>query len=566
MTLTFSAAVVPSIPSAVAQEKELSSAGTGGTGKYLRAFSFSKAKPNADHSSWSSADYSTTCGDARLLISPEWEDLRPLHPWPRKLQSTSHADITVVLASMTSGPSYVADVKHGKLEVRTRPGARKAMFELNLFWSTLTLLPEPPAQYQTGMSKRDIEESSIGYLSIRHNSSGWLFTYQKSQQTALLSALAKEGCLCPQFQHALQIGEQLAAGSCGVVRIATVTSNPNRRLAVKEFHKEKEAERECRQEVEMLWLAGSHPCILNFHGAFIQRNKWCMVMDVYECGDIWHYSVGQRGLQEKHALLILHCVLSALSHLHKLQIFHRDVKPENVLLSDHGRAVLADFSIATLITDKAAMRQPRFTMVYASPEMLEGTVKDYAGDVYGAGATFYFMVSLQAPFLRNKTERIDVGQETTPGIDFTNNPRLSKLGTHSQDLMKLLLSREAQRPSAAAALNHTAIRPWRVAPWTHAAEGSTMLGDSLCEELFADPLSLHASDSVEQTWKASQSQGAQVPDIPSSRTSFKEKFVAILPKWPRARMPSISMPRFTRRKNQVSPADHEADPSARYAA
>ncbi len=107
-------------------------------------------------------------------------------------------------------------------------------------------------------------------------------------------------------------------------------------------------------------------------------------------------------LTAEQALTILDPVLQALDAAHHAGFVHRDVKPENVLLTDDGRVKVADFGLARAIsaaTSTAATQGLLIgTVAYLSPEQVERGIADARSDVYGAGILLYEMVTGAVPF------------------------------------------------------------------------------------------------------------------------------------------------------------------------
>ena len=107
-------------------------------------------------------------------------------------------------------------------------------------------------------------------------------------------------------------------------------------------------------------------------------------------------------LTAEQALTILDPVLQALDAAHQAGFVHRDVKPENVLLTDDGRVKVADFGLARAIsaaTSTAATQGLLIgTVAYLSPEQVERGIADARSDVYGAGILLYEMVTGSVPF------------------------------------------------------------------------------------------------------------------------------------------------------------------------
>ena len=134
-------------------------------------------------------------------------------------------------------------------------------------------------------------------------------------------------------------------------------------------------------------------------------------------------------LEERRALEIVHSVAQALGCAQKAGIIHRDIKPDNILLTSRGEARLADLGLAKRVTDAAeevaaeggdegvlegvlgtsvdaALTQAGKAMgtpYYMSPEQAQGQNDriDIRADLYALGATLFHMVTGQAPFARS---------------------------------------------------------------------------------------------------------------------------------------------------------------------
>lgn len=90
----------------------------------------------------------------------------------------------------------------------------------------------------------------------------------------------------------------------------------------------------------------------------------------------------------------------ALSHIHSIGLVHRDVKPSNVLISGDDRVVLGDFGV---VKDPKAIDQTAIgvvvgTLAYAAPEQIQGDIVDPRTDLFGLGATLYFVLTQRRPF------------------------------------------------------------------------------------------------------------------------------------------------------------------------
>jgi len=138
----------------------------------------------------------------------------------------------------------------------------------------------------------------------------------------------------------------------------------------------------------------------------------------------------ERGrLSPEQALTILDPVLQALDAAHRAGFVHRDVKPENVLLTDDGRVKVADFGLARAISTSATSAATQGlligTVAYLSPEQVERGIADARSDVYGAGILLYEMVTGAVPFAgetplavayQHVNAAVPVPSQITPGV------------------------------------------------------------------------------------------------------------------------------------------------------
>ncbi len=123
---------------------------------------------------------------------------------------------------------------------------------------------------------------------------------------------------------------------------------------------------------------------------------------VMEClaGHTLHDELQRGPLSEERARVVVRDVLAGLAAAHDLGIIHRDVSPSNILLTDDGRAKLADFGIAKTAEgiDHTLVGQVLGTPAYLSPERLRGEPATPASDVYALGVTFYEAITGERPF------------------------------------------------------------------------------------------------------------------------------------------------------------------------
>jgi serine/threonine protein kinase len=110
--------------------------------------------------------------------------------------------------------------------------------------------------------------------------------------------------------------------------------------------------------------------------------------------------LGELGvLTPGEALDVVEPVLDALAAAHAAGIVHRDVKPENVLLTDDGRVKVADFGLARAASSVASTSGVLMgTAAYLAPELIAHGVADARADVYAVGMTLFEMLTGRQPF------------------------------------------------------------------------------------------------------------------------------------------------------------------------
>jgi serine/threonine-protein kinase len=102
-----------------------------------------------------------------------------------------------------------------------------------------------------------------------------------------------------------------------------------------------------------------------------------------------------------HEFYILRQAAEALAYVHAQGIVHRDVKPENLLISPDGTVKLIDFSLAQTKWDRLNpfARRREGTPLYMAPEQILGRAVDHRADIYSFGAVMYELITKRPPYL-----------------------------------------------------------------------------------------------------------------------------------------------------------------------
>ncbi len=153
----------------------------------------------------------------------------------------------------------------------------------------------------------------------------------------------------------------------------------------------------------------SHPNLVQVHDLEQIGDANYIVLEFVK-GKSLRELVNQGPIPLPKTFAVMHGVLQALDYAHRHSIVHRDMKPENVLLSDEGNVKVADFGIARLTDDTGAGSTATKTGTtvgtpqYMSPEQVASSKVDGRSDLYSAGIMFYELVVGQPPFTASESD------------------------------------------------------------------------------------------------------------------------------------------------------------------
>jgi serine/threonine protein kinase len=140
-------------------------------------------------------------------------------------------------------------------------------------------------------------------------------------------------------------------------------------------------------------------------------------------------------------------VLAALRAAHSRRVFHRDVKPGNILIGDDGRIMLTDFGIAKVIDVSADHRSVHFrgTLEYSAPERFRNAPASAAADLWSLGVTLYVcLTGRRSPFARES-------DAATMLAVLHDDPLLPRSGSLLGPLLEGLLQKDPRRRITSAA-------------------------------------------------------------------------------------------------------------------
>lgn len=154
-----------------------------------------------------------------------------------------------------------------------------------------------------------------------------------------------------------------------------------------------------------------------------------MVMELVEGITLKEYIEKKERLSAKEAISISIQMISGIQAAHNHHIIHRDIKPQNIIISKDGKVKVTDFGIARATTSTATISTNVMGSVhYTSPEQAKGGIVDERSDIYSAGITMYEMVTGHVPFdgdstvsvaLKHLKEKIVAPSVEVPDIPYS---------------------------------------------------------------------------------------------------------------------------------------------------
>ncbi|KAH8739262.1 hypothetical protein FG386_000019 [Cryptosporidium ryanae] len=267
----------------------------------------------------------------------------------------------------------------------------------------------------------------------------------------------------PKFEIGDRVGKyvkirEVGTGSYGkAIHVKDISRG--RDYVMKSIDISKLSENERKDAINEVKLLSSirHPYIICFRESFVDGNHLNIVMEYAEGGDLFKRVNNRKKFKdfflEKQIVRWLTQALLGLSHLHNRKILHRDIKSQNMFISNNGLKI-GDFGIAKVLENTGAFAKTTIgTPYYLSPEICLSKPYSWSSDIWALGCVAYEMCTLRVPFdapnLKVLVEKITQGKLIPIQNSYSECLR--------EIIMDMLVTNSSQRPTVNELLNYPII-------------------------------------------------------------------------------------------------------------
>lgn len=250
----------------------------------------------------------------------------------------------------------------------------------------------------------------------------------------------------PSFGSRYEARRKLGQGGMGAVYLAR-DLELNRDVALKEIRPEladqPEVLKRFKREIQ-LSSEVTHPNVLRVFDLGEAEGKKFLTMQYVEGEDLAGFLHRKGSLSLDETLKVFRQLCSALAAAHAKTVIHRDMKPENVMMTPDGTAFVTDFGLARSVQLSALTQTGSImgTPHYMSPEQVKGEAVDAGTDVYALGVMLYQMLTGELPFTGESSFEIMMRR-------VQRDPRpASELNPDIPDHLRQILDRCLARDSA----------------------------------------------------------------------------------------------------------------------
>ena len=215
-------------------------------------------------------------------------------------------------------------------------------------------------------------------------------------------------------------------------------------------------EQEIENEINVL-RAMDHPNVLKIFEFYSNKESYSIIMEYCSGGELFNEITENGPFDERYAAYVMYQIFSAINYCHSMNIIHRDLNPENILIVDRNRngyprVKICDFGTSLMVEKGGVQKKLVGSSYYIAPEVLKKHYNEKC-DIWSCGVILYILLSGKPPFAGDDDNEI-MANVTTGQYDLHCAP-FNRISKSAKDLIKkLLIMDKDKRISAHEALNH----------------------------------------------------------------------------------------------------------------
>lgn len=167
-----------------------------------------------------------------------------------------------------------------------------------------------------------------------------------------------------------------------------------------------------------------HPNIVNVYDVGEDRGLYYMVMELVDGITLKSYIDKKGVLAPREVISVALQICMGIEAAHKHHLIHRDIKPQNIMISKDGKVKVTDFGIARATSAHTVSSNVMGSVHYTSPEQARGGRNDNKSDIYSVGITLYEMCTGELPFDGDTAVSIAIKhlqEDITPPSEYVPN-------------------------------------------------------------------------------------------------------------------------------------------------
>lgn len=258
------------------------------------------------------------------------------------------------------------------------------------------------------------------------------------------------------------VGRELGRGKFAVVK-KCVEKATGKEYAAKFLRKRRKG-KSCREdimnEIAVLESAKANQYVVGLHEVYETSKEIILVLECAAGGEIFDQCVGDsdEAFTEKDVIRLARQILTGVAFLHKKNVVHLDLKPQNILLTctqPLGDIRIVDFGLSRHVNSTSEVREIVGTPEYVAPEILDYEKISTATDMWSIGVLTYVMLTGESPFLGNDNQEtyLNISQVN---VDYSQDV-FHGISSRAVDFIKSLLHKNpTDRATAEQCLQH----PW----------------------------------------------------------------------------------------------------------